>query len=90
MASFEATASILNKYGLHARPITMLVQTATTFKSTIQVTKDGYTVDGKSIMGLLTLGAPKGAQLTVRAEGEDAEEAVKSIVALIANKFNEE
>lgn len=90
MPVYEATARVANKYGLHARPITMFVQTASSFKSEIQITKDGYTVDGKSIMGLLTLGAPQGSVLTVRADGADAEEAVKSIVRLIDSKFNEE
>lgn len=68
----------------------MLVQQASSFSSSIKVSKDGQTVDGKSIMGLLTLGAPQGSMLTVCAEGDDAEAAVKSIVALIASKFNED
>ncbi len=81
---------ILNQYGIHARPAAMFVKTASRFDSDITVEKDGNTVSGKSIMGLMTLEASLGSKLTVRAEGTDAEEALKELQALIQSKFGED
>lgn len=72
------------------RPATKLYQTANRFRSEIAIAKDGRTVNGKSIMELLTLAAESGSQLLVRAEGEDAEVALAAIVELIDNRFDED
>ena len=81
---------IQNKVGLHARPAAVFVQTANKFKSNIFVEKDGKKVSAKSILGVLSLGAEKGAIISVEIEGEDKEEAMKAIGELIANKFGDE
>jgi len=80
---------ITNKTGLHARPAAMLVKTTGKFKSDIYISKDGYEVNGKSIMGVLTLAAESGSTLEVRIEGEDEQEAMEAIENLIKNNFNE-
>lgn len=87
-ASTEVT--ILNKLGLHARPAMSFVDTASGFKSDIQVVKDGQIVDGKSIMQLMMLAATAGTRLKIEAEGPDAEQAVEALVKLIASKFDED
>jgi phosphotransferase system HPr (HPr) family protein len=79
-----------NKYGLHARPATLIAQTAKTFKSEVVLVKGEERVDAKSIFGLMTLAAEKGTTLTIRATGPDAESAVAKIVALVEAKFNED
>jgi len=79
-----------NKYGLHARPATMLAEKANAFTSDIFIVKDGQEVDGKSIFGIMMLGAEKGSVLTIRAVGEDAEDAVTALEGLVRGKFNEE
>ncbi len=81
---------IKNRLGLHARAAAKFVETTSKFASTIKVSKDGIEVDGKSIMGLLTLIAGKGSKITVVADGPDAKEALDEIEKLIDNKFGEE
>ncbi|MFA5205408.1 MAG: HPr family phosphocarrier protein [Lentisphaeria bacterium] len=81
---------IVNRLGMHARPASLFVQTATRFKSEITVKKDKQLIDGKSILGLLMLAAGNGSALTVSACGEDAAEALDAIEQLIASKFGEE
>ena len=78
----EATFKIKNKVGLHARPATVFVREAMKFKSTIMVTCGEKTVNAKSMLSVLTLGAEQGMPLTVKAEGDDAEEALKALEAL--------
>ncbi len=80
---------IKNKLGLHARPSASLVQTASRFRSNIQVEKDGQVADGKSILDLMMLAASEGTYITVKADGEDAEEALGAIGKLIDGKFGE-
>jgi len=81
-----------NKYGLHARASTRLAQVAKQFRSTISICRDGTRdeVDAKSILGILTLGVEKGQTLWIRANGEDAEEALSAVVALVEQNFGEE
>jgi len=79
-----------NKVGLHARPVSLLVQTANKFKSDIFTEKDGKRVSAKSILGLLSLGAEKGSTIIMEVDGSDEESAMKSIEEIIANKFGEE
>ena len=83
----ERRVTILNELGLHARPAAELVKLAGLFESEIRVTKDGDSVNGKSIMGVMTLAAECGAELILRAEGVDAEKAVTALEKLVANRF---
>jgi len=85
----EKNVKVINPLGVHARPASMVVQTAIKFKSAIQLVKDGTTADAKSIMSVMMLAAACGSEVTVKADGEDAEEAVEAIVALFGKKFNE-
>ena len=71
--AFEKKLTIKNKLGLHARPAALFVQTANQFDSDIQVVKDGETVNGKSIMGIMTLAAGCGSEILVITAGMDAE-----------------
>ena len=86
----ERTFEIVNDLGLHARAAAKLVRAAGRFAATIEVSKDGQKADAKSIMGVLLLCGEKGAMLTVRAEGEDAEQAVDAIGERSASRFGEE
>ena len=85
----ERTVQILNKNGLHARPAAEIVKLAAKYRSEITISRDGTEVNGKSIMGVMMLAAECGASIVLRAEGEDAEQAIDAIAALIANKFGE-
>lgn len=76
---------IFNKVGLHARPAALFVQTASKFKSQVSIEKDNKTVNGKSIMGVLTLGASSGDKVTIIIEGPDENEAIE----VIEEFFNE-
>ena len=86
----EREFEIPNRLGLHARAAAQLVRLANRFSSEIRVVKEGIEVNGKSIMGVLMLAAPKDARILIRADGADAEEAVAAIGALIGRKFGEE
>ena len=88
--SVEREFDILNRLGLHARAAAQLVRLANGFASEIHVVKDGMEVNGKSIMGVLMLAAPKDTKILIRAIGLDAEEALAAIGELIARKFGEE
>lgn len=81
---------IANKLGIHARPAAMFVKTANQFDCEVFVEKDGETVNGKSIMGLMMLAAGPGSKIRVQADGADAAQAVHEIEALIKRKFDEE
>jgi phosphotransferase system HPr (HPr) family protein len=86
----ETRVVILNKVGLHARPATRLVQTAAQFQASIQLKFGDKVANAKSIMGVLKLGAEMGDTLVLRTEGEDAEEALKTLSELVRRKFDEE
>ena len=88
--SAEREFDILNRLGLPARAAAKLVRLANGFASEIRVAKDRVEVNGKSIMGVLMLAAPKDTKVLIRAVGPDAEEAVTAIGDLIAGKFGEE
>lgn len=81
---------VSNKLGVHARPAAMFVKVANRFESEIYVEKDGETVNGKSIMGLMMLAAGPGCRLQVRASGHDAAQALLEIEALLKRKFDED
>ena len=85
----ERTVQILNKNGLHARPAAEIVKLAAKYRSEITISRDGTEVNGKSIMGVMMLAAECGASILLRADGEDAEQAVDALATLIANKFGE-
>ena len=87
-ASKEVT--VLNKQGIHARPAAMFVKAASRYTCEVLVEKDGETVNGKSIMGLMMLAAGPGSRLMIEAEGHDAPKAVVEIELLIKRKFDEE
>ena len=80
---------IENQSGLHARPAAAFVKIANNFSAEITVTKDDDSVNGKSIMGLLTLAAARGTKLVIEIEGDDAIEAVDAIQSLVEGNFNE-
>lgn len=90
MASNTAECIIKNKLGLHARPASLFVQTATKFDSDITVRKDDEVANGKSLMSMLVLSAACGSKLTITAKGPDAEQAVKALNDLIDRRFDEE
>jgi phosphocarrier protein len=81
---------IINKRGLHARASAKFVQTVETFDATITVSKDGTTVGGTSIMGLMMLAASPGCSVLVTASGNQASEALEALDQLVQNKFGEE
>ncbi len=81
---------IINRKGLHARATAKFVQCCEKFDAEITVSKDGETVGGSSIMGILTLGAGQGSSITVTASGPQAEAALEALEALIANRFGED
>ena len=82
--------TILNSSGLHARPSAALVKLAGRFKSDFYIHMYGYRVNGKSILGVMTLAAEQGAELVFEVDGSDEEEAMKSILGLVENKFGME
>lgn len=86
----EETITIENKTGIHARPASIFVQTATKFKSKVQIKAKGKTVDAKSILMIMSMGLVKGTEITICADGEDEEQAVKELKDLVASKFGEE
>jgi len=88
--SAQAVLNICNQRGLHARASAKFVKLASEFQSEIAVTRDGVTVDARSIMGLLMLGAGIGCGGEVRAEGPDAAEAVAALSDLVARRFDED
>ena len=81
---------IRNRLGLHARAAAKFVHTATRFTSHIRVSRDGRTMDGKSIMGILLLAASQGTIITISADGSDEDEAVRALVTLVESGFGEE
>ena len=86
----EKACVVQNKMGLHARPAALIVQTANKFKCDVTLEKDGQSVNGKSIMGVLMLAAAKGSTITVRAEGDTAKDCVAALSALFDKGFNEQ
>lgn len=81
---------VTNKLGVHARPAAMFVKTANRFDCEIFVEKDGETVNGKSIMGIMMLAAGPGSKLQVHAKGQDAAQAIVELEALLKRKFDED
>ena len=86
----EATVTIENKTGIHARPASVFVQTAAKFKSKVQIKATGKAVDAKSILMIMSMGLVKGTEITIAAEGEDEAAAVQALKDLVVSKFGEE
>lgn len=88
----EKGFQIINKLGLHARPATLFVQRAQKYLAQIRVKKNGQPeeIDGKSILGLLTLGAGQGSRISVSVNGQDEQALMKEIEELFTNKFYED
>jgi phosphocarrier protein len=85
----EKCVEVINLLGLHARAAARFVDTASRFNSKITVTKDGTTIDGKSILGILFLAATAGSEIIIGASGKDEEEAVTALARLVAKGFGE-
>ncbi len=88
MIKHRDSFTVANDKGLHTRPSTELVRCASTFKAQIFLSYQDLTVNAKSLLGILMLAAAKGAKILIEAEGEDAAEAIQSILKLAQNKFN--
>ncbi|EOC99653.1 HPr family phosphocarrier protein [Caldisalinibacter kiritimatiensis] len=78
-----------NETGLHARPASIFVKEASKYTSEVTIVKDGTKFNGKSIMGILSMGASKGDKLEIIAEGDDEKEAVEALKELVENNFGE-
>ena len=89
MGVAESNVRIVNDLGLHARPSAELVKLASKYRSDISVSRDGVAVNAKSILGVMTLAAEQGATIVIRAEGDDAKEAVTALTRLIDRGFGE-
>ena len=85
--SVRKTVTVVNPQGLHARPADLFVKTANQFSATIEVTKGNETVDGKSILSILTLAAEQGTELEINATGSDAQRALAALSELVENGF---
>lgn len=84
------SVEIINKRGLHARASAKFVKLASTFDAEVSVSKDGATVDARSIMGLMMLAAGPGCCIEISAEGAEAEPALDALAQLVANRFDED
>jgi phosphocarrier protein len=85
-----AEVTIPNKKGLHARASAQFVRCASGFKAEVRVTREGHTVGGTSIMGLMMLAAGQGHSIVIEVQGPEAKEALKALVALVESGFGEE
>ena len=88
--ALRRTVEICNERGLHARASAKFVKLASTFDAEVKVSKDGQTVDARSIMGLMMLAAGPGSTIEIEAEGVEAERALDALVALVSNRFDED
>ena len=86
----EKNVRIKNKLGLHARAAVKFMNVANRFVSSVRIEKDGNDIDGKSILGILTLAAVQGSEITLKISGKDEKKALNALIALIEAKFHEE
>jgi phosphocarrier protein len=86
----QTTLTVRNKAGLHARPASSLVKTASQFKAEFHIHLDGYKVNGKSILGVMTLAAEQGCELGIELDGTDEKAALEAIQQLFESGFGEE
>lgn len=85
----EKTVTIINKAGMHTRPASNIVKIASRYRSDFYIIKNGYSINGKSIIGVMTLAAEQGSTLTLRFEGEDEEKASKEVIKFFEEGFGE-
>ncbi len=85
----EKEVTIRNRAGLHTRPAAALVKIAAQFKSEFFIYKDGFEINGKSIIGVMTLAAEQGSSLQLKFEGDDEEQAMQTVVGLFERGFDE-
>ncbi len=86
----KKTVTIKNKLGLHARAAVKFVNLANRFTSSVKIIKDGNEIDGKSVLGILTLAATKGSEITIKVSGDDEKIALENLLTLVDDKFQEE
>ena len=86
----QRKVTVINRLGLHARAAAKFVKLANRFKASVKLEKDGVSIDGKSILGILTLAAVQGTEITLKISGEDETRAMKALISLIDNRFEEE
>ncbi len=86
----KKTITIKNKLGLHARAAVKFVNLANRFTSSVKIIKDGNEIDGKSVLGILTLAATKGSEITIKVSGDDEKIALENLLTLVDDKFQEE
>ncbi|MDR2552857.1 MAG: HPr family phosphocarrier protein [Treponema sp.] len=86
----KKTVTVINRAGVHARPAAMLVHAVKDFECEIYCEKDNDRINGKSIMGIITLGAAYGSEITIITEGRDEQQALDALVRLFETKFEEE
>lgn len=86
----ERNVTICNVLGLHARAAAKFVELASRFSANIEIVRGDEAVDGKSILGLLTLAAPKGTELRLLAQGPDEDQALEALAGLVNHRFGEE
>ncbi len=85
----EREATVRNKAGIHTRPASMIVRTAAKFDAEFYIRTDGYEINGKSIIGVMTLAAEQGATLTLMFDGDDEEAAAEAMTELFNTGFGE-
>ena len=86
----KSDITIINKLGLHARAAAKFVNLASAFASEVSLSRNGHTVNGKSIMGVMMLAAAKGTTLELAADGSDEAQAMQQLEKLVAERFGEE
>ena len=86
----QRVVPIVNRLGMHARAAAKFVSLASQYAADIHVSRDQQRVNGKSIMGVMMLAAAQGSEITIEAEGEDADEALDALAGLVADRFGEE
>ena len=89
MTMLEKKIAIKNKLGLHARAAVKFVNLANRFGASVKIVKDGNEIDGKSILGILTLAATQGSEIMLLVTGKDEDSAFKALADLINNRFDE-
>ncbi len=85
----EQEVTVKNRNGIHTRPAAVIVKTAARFKSEFTIIKDGMEINGKSIIGVMTLAAEQGSTMVLRFEGEDEQEAAAAMIQLFDRSFDE-
>ena len=89
MSEIERRVKVVNRLGVHARPAAEFVKTASKFEASIKVSKDTMEVNGKSILGVMTLAAECGSELLLRAQGEDAAAAIEALTEVLERDFGD-